>query len=347
MQGDRNRDGGESSSWPLAVVMLKHRPTGYGSLQTLITLSFLYWVPLASSQASQTSNFLSYFYHTCNLSTSSNTFVNQTLTLNLTLSLESTAEGLQQKSSSSSSSLYGNITTPLNAMYQCRGDLTLPQCGECVKEASMFALQKCNNTSQAYVLLDGCVIRYQEMPFFDLDISSIVWGCDGDPHGYAGQNILTTYRHDVDKLLKSVIAAASSQENYFNTSSMSDGMVGAVRVYGLVQCMAYLSSDQCSFCLSSLNDFVSSSRNICSNTPGVRVHYPSCFLRYDDFPFYEEKRDSPTSGTNVVPPQASALPSSSPSPSSSHPHPSHPGAKFLLCIFFLYIKCKFLHVYIS
>jgi hypothetical protein len=247
--------------------------------------------------------------------------MNQSLALNLTLAVESTVKGLQQLASSSS--LYGNITTPLNAMYQCRGDLISPECGDCVKDASVIAIQRCNYTSQAYVLLDGCVVRYQEMPFFDLDVSSMVWGCDGDPHGYGGEAIMTTYKHDVDKLLNSVILVASSEQSFFNASSVSNGTIGAVKVYGLAQCMAYLSPDQCSFCLSNLDQFASSSRNICSNAPGVRLHYPSCFVRYDNFPFYEERQNSLASGTNTV---LAPHPSSSP----SNPHPPQ-GMPLLIC----------------
>lgn len=68
------------------------------------------------------------------------------------------------------------------------------------------------------------------------------------------------------------------------------GLAWSDRLYGLAQCTPQISAYDCYMCIGGV---IAALRNCCSGKTGARVITPSCYVRYDVFPFYN-LTDSPT-----------------------------------------------------
>ncbi|KAI4339452.1 hypothetical protein MLD38_024396 [Melastoma candidum] len=82
---------------------------------------------------------------------------------------------------SASYSSYNNYTVPGSSMgdvvyglFQCRGDLSLPDCATCVSQAVSRVGTLCSNTCGAAVQLQGCFIKYDNDTFLGVEDKTVV-----------------------------------------------------------------------------------------------------------------------------------------------------------------------------
>ncbi|KAK2458415.1 putative receptor protein kinase [Trifolium repens] len=85
------------------------------------------------------------------------------------------------------------------------------------------------------------------------------------------------------KKLKEKAASSNDSRVKYATGNETDVKLNFETIYGLVQCTPDLSSQDCMDCL---NGAIAEIPTCCSNMLSARVIEPSCYIRYDSYPFY-------------------------------------------------------------
>jgi hypothetical protein len=85
------------------------------------------------------------------------------------------------------------------------------------------------------------------------------------------------------KKLKEKAASSNDSRVKYATGNDTDVKLNFETIYGLVQCTPDLSSQDCMDCL---NGAIGEIPTCCSNKLSARVIEPSCYIRYDSYPFY-------------------------------------------------------------
>ncbi|PSS24146.1 Cysteine-rich repeat secretory protein like, partial [Actinidia chinensis var. chinensis] len=167
-------------------------------------------------------------------------------------------------SASSESAVYG--------LYQCRGDLKLPECLKCVESAISQIILLCPYTLGASLQLDGCFLRYEHADFFGkLDTGLRYKKCSKSVSGDAE---FFRRRDDVLADLEGAIGFRVS------TSGL---------VEGFGQCLGDLGPADCTACLS---DAVAKLKTLCGSAEAADVFLGQCYARYWASGYYDASSDS-------------------------------------------------------
>ncbi|KAL3624726.1 hypothetical protein CASFOL_031394 [Castilleja foliolosa] len=154
--------------------------------------------------------------------------------------------------------------------------VTPEMCTTCLTNAAMsVTTNSCNNSREAIIWLDNCLLKYSDKPFFgqidtdhkfysfDDDYSTLSWSNDTDAN--------TTIR----LLNEQVVEATTDQTGnlyVFNNYPLTNGTVDVV-----VQCTRDLSTDGCRVCLKDIIDDLRSSDTLKS---GGKLFSGSCYVNY-------------------------------------------------------------------
>ncbi|KAI4364947.1 hypothetical protein MLD38_020978 [Melastoma candidum] len=189
--------------------------------------------------------------------------------------------------SSSSHSSYnafsiGNDTSPDSAifgLYQCRGDLKLPDCSECVHSTVSQIGLACPYSYGASLQLDGCYVRYEHVDFLGRPDTSL-------RYNKCSRSVVTD---DAEFLRRrDVVLAELRGDIGFHVSSS-----GSVSGFG--QCLGDLSSSDCSTCISeAVNDL----KTLCGSAAAGDVFLGQCHARYWASGYYNYASES-SSGDRV------------------------------------------------
>ncbi|XP_052170271.1 plasmodesmata-located protein 8 [Diospyros lotus] len=158
------------------------------------------------------------------------------------------------------------------SLYQCRGDLKMPDCSQCIQSVVSQIGLVCPNTYGAGLQLDTCFLRYEHGDFLGkLDTSLKFKKCSKST-----SNDVEFFRRRDDVLadLQTAIGFRVS------TSGM---------VEGFAQCLGDLSSADCSACLS---DAVVKLKSLCGSAQAADVFLGQCYARYWASGYYDTSRDS-------------------------------------------------------
>lgn len=166
---------------------------------------------------------------------------------------------------------YKTLYSEVNAsyvygMYQCRGDVSLPDCFSCVYNALISDVH-CGSAIGARVQYKGCFVRYENYTFLDA----------GDDQGLAIPPICSStqasnslYQSNLARVLNDTAKAAPAHPGFgYNASSVGEGNSTA---YALAQCLGYLSSSQCASCLSQVSNYTT----LCNNSESAEVYFATC-----------------------------------------------------------------------
>ncbi|XP_022139943.1 putative receptor-like protein kinase At4g00960 [Momordica charantia] len=184
----------------------------------------------------------------------------------------------------------GRTPDAVYGLFQCGGDATNATCRNCVIEASRnIAHQYCPLSKGVVVWLDDCVLRYSDQIFFSLVSREPSFQLDNP----ADIGVDTTRFNQLvaSTLAATVARAAASPGVMFATNQAT--FTSNTTLYTLAQCTGDLSNSNCQECLTR------AAREIprcCFNKEGGRVLFPSCYVRYEVYPFYQ------LTITNPVPP---------------------------------------------
>ncbi|KAF1880570.1 hypothetical protein Lal_00011629 [Lupinus albus] len=161
----------------------------------------------------------------------------------------------------------------------CMRDVTPKGCQECVTEAAKLISSLCTTAKEAIIWYQVCMVRYSDHYFFSMveESPKITFMNDQDYVGQASHfsNILW----DMMNNLRTMIASASNKYAY-----KSENITENEKLYGSGWCAQYLSTENCSWCLS---DAIAEITNACCRgKSGGNVIYPSCAVRFELYAFH-------------------------------------------------------------
>ncbi|XP_022139941.1 cysteine-rich receptor-like protein kinase 10 [Momordica charantia] len=199
-------------------------------------------------------------------------------------------------------------------LFQCRGDVTNTTCKNCVAStARNVAQQFCPLRKAAVVWDDDCIFRYSDQSFFsavstDPDLTLLnTADIDADKAGF-NQLVMSTLRATAARAANATAVGelfATQQANFTSERTL----------YTLAQCTGDLSNSNCEDCL---RQAVGAIPGCCSNKQGGRVLYPSCYVRYEIYSFYDLTRANPPPPPATPPPNSTTPPPPPPPPPGEH-----------------------------
>ncbi|XP_022720578.1 cysteine-rich receptor-like protein kinase 10 isoform X2 [Durio zibethinus] len=258
--------------------------------KSFITLSFLSLLSF-TIEAQQT-----YLYHDC---TNTITFpTNGTYQADVNHLLSSLF------SSATRGNRFYNTTSGRNSevvygLFLCRGDVSNSSCKECVSTAINVLTQRCPVEKLAVIWYDNCLLHYSNQSIFS--VATVV------PKIYLLNARNATDQEHFDQILADTInnaatLAVNATLGLQNFATIEANISGFQTLYSLVQCTPDLSSTDCNTCL---RGAIADLPNCCSGKQGGRVLTPSCNIRYEVFPFYNQTSTSiPAPPSLITPPPA-------------------------------------------
>ncbi|MBA0748548.1 hypothetical protein Gogos_005358 [Gossypium gossypioides] len=191
-------------------------------------------------------------------------------------------------SNATAGSFFHNTTTGKHnsdivyGLFLCRGDVSTKGCQDCVSTATKDVIQRCPVEKTAVIWYDNCLIHYSNQSIFSTPAM-------------------------VPKFYLINTANVSNQErfNQILATSMNDGAALALNdtlplkkfatseanvsrfqtLYSLLQCTPDLTTSDCNTCL---RGAIADLPNCCDGKQGGRVLTPSCSIRYELYPFYNQ-----------------------------------------------------------
>ncbi|KAK6283636.1 hypothetical protein POUND7_002588 [Theobroma cacao] len=195
----------------------------------------------------------------------------------------------------------GESPDKVNAIALCSGDRTQDECNSCLNHTATVLLQRCPWYKEATAWYEFCLVRYANRDIFGQ--------LENEPRtcAYNERNASNPeqFNNGLSELLNNLssIAAAGGPLRKYAAGNASAGNLQ--KVYAAVQCTPDMDEQNCTACLNhGKQEFL----NCCYGRIGCRVLRPTCILRYESDPFYNQ---------TLVP-----LPSSPPSP--TPPGPTSP-----------------------
>ncbi|XLT73914.1 hypothetical protein HN873_030340, partial [Arachis hypogaea] len=202
---------------------------------------------------------------------------------------------------------YGQDDNKVNAVGLCQGDLNQNDCRRCLNNSITLLTQLCPNQKEAIGWYDTCMLRYSNRTIFGNH------HVDDSPKIYLWnpQNAtdLPVFNQNLKSLMSNLIDKAIAGDSRQKYAAASVNSTDFQNIYGVAQCTPDLSSLECDQCL---EGHVSDIPACCDGKRGGRVLTPSCYIRYEVYPFFQ-----PTTAHNAPPPS-----SLSPPPHSSSTHTS-------------------------
>ncbi|KAL1214816.1 Cysteine-rich receptor-like protein kinase 34 [Cardamine amara subsp. amara] len=210
---------------------------------------------------------------------------NSTYDLNRGLIVSSLASNVTTHNGYFNSSI-GQDPNRIFVMAMCIPGTKPETCSDCIKGASDGLLQSCLNQTEAYTWPDCCMVRYSNISFSGslvMEPSETLYNT-GDIEDTDAN--LTMFDKIWEELMLRTITAASLSSNesfgkkYFAAEVAS--LTAFRTIYAMMQCTPDVSSGDCEFCLKqSVGDYES----CCRRKQGGAVIRPSCFIRWDLYPY--------------------------------------------------------------
>ncbi|XP_027938935.1 plasmodesmata-located protein 7-like isoform X4 [Vigna unguiculata] len=174
-------------------------------------------------------------------------------------------------------SSYNNFTVvgstqqdAVTGLYQCRGDLAMPDCAACVARAVTRTGDICRGTCGGAVQLDGCFVKYDNATFLGAQDKTVVLKKCGPSVGY---------NPDAMGSRDAVLAGLSATGGNFRV-----GGSGGVR--GMAQCTGDLSYGECQDCVA---EAISRLKGDCGTADYGDMFLGKCYARYSTGGAHEHK----------------------------------------------------------
>lgn len=261
----------------------------------LVLISTFIFISLSNSEAST-----DYRAHVCPNTTIFNPNTTYKSNLDRVLSFLVTNSSIRD-------TLYHNTSVGRNpgtivyGSFLCRGDISSEECKDCVQTATRALTQLyCPVEKEAVIWYNNCIVRYSNVSFFgkiadEPEITTWTESRVMEPERF-NRLLENTMTELVTKASNATIGDkkfAVKKENYTEFQSL----------YCLLECSPDLSGLDCNRCLKSQ---VAQLPTCCAGKEGGNGYNPSCYIRFEVFPFYNEMSSSipfppPASqGKNVV-----------------------------------------------
>ncbi|KAK6797669.1 hypothetical protein RDI58_005371 [Solanum bulbocastanum] len=169
----------------------------------------------------------------------------------------------------------------VSVIAQCRGDVQLQACRDCITNATRKILEVCPYKRWALGYYARCMLRYSN--------ESIIGNVANLPGKLSSKRRNASssdeFMGDLRTLLESLRSQASQggKKKYASNSTQGPDFQ---TIYALVQCTADLSAESCINCLSV--GYQGLPRCSCYGKQGLNFMMPSCNFRYEIYPFFGE-----------------------------------------------------------
>ncbi|XP_023923574.2 plasmodesmata-located protein 8 [Quercus suber] len=158
-------------------------------------------------------------------------------------------------------------------LFQCRGDLKILDCSQCIQSAVTQIGLVCPYSYGASLQLEGCYIRYEHADFLGkLDTSLRHTKCSK-----------SSVSSDVDFFRRRDDVLADLQ----GTTGFRVSSSGLVE--GFAQCLGDLNPTDCSSCVA---DAVGKLKTVCGSASASDVYLAQCYARYWASGYYDSSSDS-------------------------------------------------------
>ncbi|KAK6789968.1 hypothetical protein RDI58_013768 [Solanum bulbocastanum] len=156
----------------------------------------------------------------------------------------------------------------LYGVYQCRGDLSMPDCATCVAKAVSSIGKLCSQNCGGALQLQGCFVKYDNTSFLGVEDKTCVLSKCGPSNGLIDGN-------SVGRVLTSLNGAGG----LFRVG-------GSLDVHGVAQCVGDLSMGQCQDCLS---EAIGRLKNECGGASYGNMFLGKCYVRFTTSGDFESK----------------------------------------------------------
>ncbi|KAJ1376485.1 Serine-threonine/tyrosine-protein kinase, catalytic domain [Sesbania bispinosa] len=240
---------------------------------TLLLLCFPIELLISRTQAEPT-----YSYHFClNTTTFAPNSIYQTNLKTLLSTLSSNSN--QSDGFYNTTTGQNNPNNTLYGLFLCRGDVTTQTCQDCVSTATKQVLQRCPNEKEAFIWYDECLLQYSDESFFSTVQERPLIPLSNS----ANASDQSSFMQLVGVTLRAVADEAENGENGKKFATKEANFTGSTILYTLGQCTPDLSTPDCNKCLQIA---IANLPNCCNGKLGGRVLTPSCYVRYEVYPFY-------------------------------------------------------------
>lgn len=176
---------------------------------------------------------------------------------------------------------------PSYGLFLCRGDVGADVCRECVDYGVKDIVKQCPDEKEAVIWYDVCLLRYSNRSFFGT--------MDQFPKKTLANTEKVTNQSGFGELLGVTMkkAAAEASVESGADKKFATRMANFTEfqtLYVLVQCTPDLSNSDCKMCLDIAIGYLPS---CCDAKIGGRVLLPSCNVRYEIYPFFNQTASSP------------------------------------------------------
>ncbi|KAF3451649.1 hypothetical protein FNV43_RR07744 [Rhamnella rubrinervis] len=178
-------------------------------------------------------------------------------------------------------SSFGDIPNTVNAIALCRGDIVQEKCRSCLNETSYRLLELCSNNKEAIIWAELCMVRYSNNSIFSIK-KDVPRRISSSRHATANAEQFKLVLKPLLDGLKTKAASGSSNAKFAYGNATFPGVEG---IFALLQCTPDLTEQDCNACL---DDAILQIPNCCAGKQGGRVLKPSCNLRFESGPFYDE-----------------------------------------------------------
>lgn len=163
-------------------------------------------------------------------------------------------------------------------LYNCRGDLNLQQCHDCINAAAHMITQECPTQREAISWYHECMLRYANRSIFSLEEESphswdYLSGTDPNPQ------LAKIVAENIEGLIEE--AAYNKTTRGFATGEVNIALEDSI--YFLVQCTPDILGSRCERCLRAA--FRSMAGCCGTRRSTLMMFFPSCHIRYERAPF--------------------------------------------------------------
>jgi hypothetical protein len=146
-------------------------------------------------------------------------------------------------------------------LFQCRGDLSMPDCATCVARSVSQVGDLCPQTCGGALQLQGCYVKYDNATFLGVEDKTVVFKKCGPSTGY-----------DTDSMSRrdAMLAALAGSGGPYRVG-------GSGEVQGVAQCVGDLSLGECQDCVS---EAIGRLKSDCGGAVYGDMFLAKCYARY-------------------------------------------------------------------
>ncbi|KAL2334519.1 hypothetical protein Fmac_015732 [Flemingia macrophylla] len=181
-----------------------------------------------------------------------------------------------------------NPSDSIYGLFMCRGDVSSHLCQQCVQIATLTVSSYCSLSKAAVIWYEECMVWYSKYLIF----STMATTPNNTMKNSGKVPNISNFMPLVNLTLKKTAdeAYSSTIDNKYFATREANVTGSQSTLYCLAQCTPNLSPPDCKTCL---YDAIGELPGCCEGRIGGRVLFPSCNVRYELYPFYNDHSSTP------------------------------------------------------